>query len=283
MRTDAISSGSIRLMRIAISASLVLVLSAVFSLPAHAHQPVTLLASDTTPSAGPLLVDGTVSFAIRASFSKARQTRAFRAALKAGDQLAVQYLIVDKKPENGLKAGKLPKLVITSPSGKKIVMKLNERSKFYEPYGGTNYLYLGRYSAVAETGTYQFVAKSRARAAITIAVGDREVQGEVRRGAAEATKPDSVAPSPEPSAMQSSAPGYTIERVRENNSESSCWSLIDGNVYNLTNWIKSHPGGRSAILGLCGTDGSSAFNARHRGQSNPTSTLSGYLLGALSK
>ena len=50
--------------------------------PASAHQPVDLLDSDTTPSAGPLLVDGTVSFAVRASFTKAGQKKAFRAALK---------------------------------------------------------------------------------------------------------------------------------------------------------------------------------------------------------
>ena len=58
--------------------------------PASAHQPVVLLNSDTTPSAGPLLVDGTVSFAVRAAFSKAGQKKAFRAALKEGDQLDVQ-------------------------------------------------------------------------------------------------------------------------------------------------------------------------------------------------
>ena len=50
--------------------------------PASAHTPVNLLDSDTTPSAGPLLVDGTISFAIRASFAKSGQKKAFRAALK---------------------------------------------------------------------------------------------------------------------------------------------------------------------------------------------------------
>ena len=50
--------------------------------PASAHQPVDLLDSDSTPSAGPLLVDGTVSFAIRASFTKAGQKKAFRAGFQ---------------------------------------------------------------------------------------------------------------------------------------------------------------------------------------------------------
>jgi hypothetical protein len=88
---------------------------------------------------------------------------------------------VDKKPENSLKTSKLPSLVVTSPTGSKITMKLNERTKFFEPYSKTNYLYLGRYSGLAETGTYSFLLTSRSRSAVTIAVGDREVPGEVER------------------------------------------------------------------------------------------------------
>lgn len=150
--------------------------------PAAAHQPVVLLNSDTTPAAGPLLADGTVSFAIRAAFNKAGQKKAFRAALEDGDQLDVQYLIVDKRPENRLKNSRLPQLVITSPSGKKTVMKFTERTEFYEPYGRTTYLYLGRLSEVGEAGVYSFVATARAKAEITIAVGTKEIPGEVLRG-----------------------------------------------------------------------------------------------------
>jgi hypothetical protein len=140
---------------------------------ASAHQPVVLLDTDTTPAAGPLLADGTISFAIRASFTKSGQKKAFRAALKDGDQLAIQYLIVDKKPENTLKNSLLPQLVLTSPSGKKLTIALNERTKFFEPFGRTNYLYLSRYSAPAEAGVYNFIITSRAKSAITNAVGDR--------------------------------------------------------------------------------------------------------------
>ena len=159
-----------------------LVLTLLGLAPAAAHQPVVLLNSDTTPSVGPLLVDGTVSFAVRAAFSKAGQKRAFRAQLQEGDQLDVQYLIVDKRPENKLKNSQLPQLVITSPSGKKIVMKFTERTEFYEPWGRTTYFYLSRISEVAEPGIYSFVATSRAKAEITIAVGEKEIPGEVLRG-----------------------------------------------------------------------------------------------------
>jgi hypothetical protein len=81
-----------------------------------------------------------------------------------------------------LKNSRLPQLVITSPSGKKTVMKFTERTEFYEPYGRTTYLYLGRLSEVGEAGVYSFVATARAKAEITIAVGTKEIPGEVLRG-----------------------------------------------------------------------------------------------------
>ena len=277
-------------MRKSLVAALVLAFSILPAGSANALQPVFLLPTDTTPNAGPLLVDGTVSFAIRASFTKSGQKQAFRAALKEGDSLEIQYLIVDKKPENTLKNTMLPQLVVTSPSGKKLTMKLNERTKFYEPYGRTNYLYLARYSAPAEAGIYQFVATSRAKAAITLAVGEKEIQGEVVRGAAPADTPApkvSATPaakaSPTPSPEVTTQSEYTMANVKKNNSAQSCWSLINGNVYNLTTWINSHPGGSSAIRGICGVDGSSSFNGKHGRQSNPNETLSGYLLGPLAK
>ncbi len=159
----------------------VLALTLLGMAPASAHQPVDLLDSDTTPSAGPLLVDGTVSFAIRASFTKAGQKKAFRAGLQEGEQLDVQYLIIDKKPENKLKNSKLPILVITSPSGKKTTMKFTERTEFLETYSRTMYLYLSRISEVAEAGIYSFVITARGKAAITLGVGVKEVPGDVVR------------------------------------------------------------------------------------------------------
>ena len=261
---------------------LLLLLTFLGSASAQAHQPVTLLDSDTTAAKGPLLVDGTVSFAIRASFAKAGQKKAFRADFKAGDPFAVQYLIVDKKPENALKTSLLPQLVVTSPSGKSLTLKFTERSKFYEPYGKTNYLYLSRYSAAAEAGTYSFTLTARTKSSVTIAVGEREVPGEVIRGtrpsATPTPTPTAVAQTPTPTATQA---GYTMADVKKANSRAKCWSAINGNVYDLTSWISSHPGGSSAITFLCGTDGTNAYKAQHEGQGKPTMRLSQYLLGPL--
>jgi uncharacterized membrane protein len=72
-----------------------------------------------------------------------------------------------------------------------------------------------------------------------------------------------------------------LESVAANNTEESCWAIIEDNVYDLTDWISQHPGGSSRILGLCGSDGSSAFQGQHGGSSSAQGTLEGYLLGAV--
>ena len=243
--------------------------------PAQAHQPVALLNSDTTAANGPLLVDGTISFAVTAAFTKAGQKKAFRAGFKEGDAVNVQLLIVDKRPENRLKNSQIPTVAITDPTGARVTLKVTERAPFFEPYSSTNYSYLARYSGVAKAGTYNFVVTAKAKAAVTIAVGDKEIRGEVIRGAA-----PTVAPTPTPSATPA---GYTMDQVKANNSATKCWSAIDSQVYDLTNWISSHQGGAGAIISLCGTDGTAAFKAQHSGQERPTSRLAGLLLGPLAK
>jgi hypothetical protein len=149
--------------------------------PASAHQPEFLRDTDTTPAKGPLLVDGTVSFAVQASFTKAGQKKAFRAAFKDGDKLAIQYLIIDQAPSNRLKNNKLPQVSITAPDGKKTVMKISERTLFYEKYTGTNYFYLSRIETPAKEGIYSFTITARAKSAVTIAVGEKEIPGDVIR------------------------------------------------------------------------------------------------------
>ena len=277
---------------------ILILLTFVGSSSAHAHQPVVLLNTDTTAAKGPLLLDGTVSFAVRASFTKVGEKKAFRADFNAGDALAIQYLIVDKKPENALKTSLLPLLLVTSPSGKSLTLKFTERIKFYEPYGKTNYFYLSRYSAAAEAGTYSFTLTARAKSSVTIAVGEREVPGEVIRGMRPSATPTpttvvatpTASPKPTATATPTATPsptptvtkaGYTMADVKSANTSAKCWSVIDGYVYDLTKWIPVHRGGPQAITFLCGKDGTSAFKAQHEGSSGPVSVLQNYLLGPL--
>jgi len=281
--------------------AMVVALAVIGSGVAVAHQPVVLLNSDTTAAKGPLLVDGTVSFAVRAAFNKSGEKKAFRAQFQEGDALEVQFLIIDKKPENALKMSQLPTLVVTGPGGFRTTMKLNERTKFLETFTQTTYLYLGRYSGTAKAGIYSFVLTARGKAAITLGVGSKEIPGEVVRGAYVAptvsatptptpkpTPAVSATPTPTPTATPTPTPtptvaGYTMTQVRANNTSRSCWTVIDGVVYDLTKWISNHPGGSSAILFLCGTDGTNAFKAQHENQARPAIRLDTYRLGPLNK
>ncbi len=94
--------------------------------------------------------------------------------------------------------------------------------------------------------------------------------------------PAAVAPTATATPSPSVA-GYTMEKVKANGTSSSCWSAINGNVYDLTKWINSHPGGSSAIISLCGKDGTADFLAMHRNQGKPEARLAGFLLGPLAK
>ena len=67
--------------------------------------------------------------------------------------------------------------------------------------------------------------------------------------------------------------------IKTHNSKSDCWSIVNANVYNLTSYVQSHPGGASVIANICGKDGSKAFVNQHNTQGKPNNVLSSFLLG----
>jgi cytochrome b involved in lipid metabolism len=74
---------------------------------------------------------------------------------------------------------------------------------------------------------------------------------------------------------------FTATEVAKHNTAASCWSVVNGNVYDLTTYVSGHPGGASAIQAICGKDGSAAFGGQHSGESRPLNTLAAFKLGAL--
>ena len=96
------------------------------------------------------------------------------------------------------------------------------------------------------------------------------------------TKSTSVTPSTSasPTAVISLTK-LTIEEVSKNNSVTSCWSIIYGNVFNLTKWISKHPGGAEKIRAICGKDGTTSFERQHEGDGGAANQLSSYFLGKL--
>jgi cytochrome b involved in lipid metabolism len=96
--------------------------------------------------------------------------------------------------------------------------------------------------------------------------------------------PKPVTPSPVTPTPVTPTPvtaGYTKEEVAQHATESSCWSIVNGYVYDLTSYVSKHPGGSRNILKICGKDGTSAFEGQHGGESRPERTLEGYKIGPL--
>jgi cytochrome b involved in lipid metabolism len=71
----------------------------------------------------------------------------------------------------------------------------------------------------------------------------------------------------------------TNSEIKTHSSRSDCWSIVNANVYNLTSYVKNHPGGASVIENICGKNGSKAFVNQHNTQGKPNNVLSSFLLG----
>jgi cytochrome b involved in lipid metabolism len=73
--------------------------------------------------------------------------------------------------------------------------------------------------------------------------------------------------------------GITAEEVMMHNTVSDCWSVVNGNVYDLTSYVSTHKGGAGVIEAICGKDGSKAFSGQHSGEAKPQTDLSSLLVG----
>lgn len=78
-----------------------------------------------------------------------------------------------------------------------------------------------------------------------------------------------------------SATNLTAEEVALHYTQNDCWSVVNNQVYDLTSYVYSHPGGVGNIVNICGKDGSGLFQNQHGGQAKPNNVLSGFLLGTL--
>lgn len=93
-----------------------------------------------------------------------------------------------------------------------------------------------------------------------------------------------AATNPQTQSAQPTAPTsktYTMAEVEASNKPEKCWTVIRGDVYDLTAWINKHPGGDKNILKLCGVGGTQAFEKKHGGQEKPENALKGFEIGKL--
>lgn len=73
----------------------------------------------------------------------------------------------------------------------------------------------------------------------------------------------------------------SLTEVAQHATADDCWSVVNGNVYDLTQWINEHPGGSGPIESMCGVDASTAFNNQHNGQGEPEADLASFQIGTV--
>jgi cytochrome b involved in lipid metabolism len=76
--------------------------------------------------------------------------------------------------------------------------------------------------------------------------------------------------------------GIAVAEVLKHNTAADCWSVVNGNVYDLTSYVSTHAGGEAVIKAICGKDGTKAFSGQHAGAAKPNADLSSLLVGPLS-
>lgn len=55
----------------------------------------------------------------------------------------------------------------------------------------------------------------------------------------------------------------STDDVAKHNTDKDVWVIIDGNVLDVTNFLKDHPGGKKAIMLYAGKDATEEFEMLH--------------------
>lgn len=106
-------------------------------------------------------------------------------------------------------------------------------------------------------------------------VSPQEVGGWMERDKAAGTAAAKTLPTKPPSGL----PVYTMSEVERHTSETDCWIVVRGLVYDCTRFLKDHPGGPQSILITAGSDTTEEFDAIHSEKAQDM--LKEYLVGQL--
>lgn len=92
--------------------------------------------------------------------------------------------------------------------------------------------------------------------------------------------PPANVPPPQPPPASVSQTTLNSAEIANHNTTGDCWIIISSKVYNVTNYLKAHPGGVGTISPYCGKDAAQAFQGQ--GHSSYASSLLGsYFIGNL--
>ena len=154
--------------------AIVMLLLALDAVPAGAHDPVFLSEEHTSPEVGPLLPDGTISFALYGRLLSPSVTQGFQAGMNDGDALNLSLLIPAVLPETSFEVGSLPTVQVVRPDGTEFFLTPTIREMFHEPYTNTRYLRLGDHQEVARQGYYSFTVSGARAGRYVVSIGTLE-------------------------------------------------------------------------------------------------------------
>ncbi len=73
---------------------------------------------------------------------------------------------------------------------------------------------------------------------------------------------------------------YKLKEVRKHKKSTDCWTVVSGNVYDITPLIEKYPVGASLLKSMCGIDSTKKFN-RENEDSGMTDQIEEYKIGEL--
>lgn len=73
------------------------------------------------------------------------------------------------------------------------------------------------------------------------------------------------------------------KKIAEHSTASDCWVIYQNNVYDVTDYIASHPGGKQAIISYCGQDMTAAFDNMPKHGTQARDILNGLEIGVVTQ
>lgn len=89
------------------------------------------------------------------------------------------------------------------------------------------------------------------------------------------------APTPTPKSKPKPKPQYTTASVAKHNTRNDCYLIINNNVYSVSSYISSHPGGTENITDVCGQEVTGIFADIHSNKA--WDLLKKYKIGTISQ
>ena len=56
---------------------------------------------------------------------------------------------------------------------------------------------------------------------------------------------------------------YSVEEVAFHNNENDAWIIINDDVYDITDFLEEHPGGKMILISILGEDATEFFEELH--------------------